>query len=176
VRKPREVAVNRGMEGDPEWAATVAAEESTRELFLGTAVDERILLRPDEVERLAVLTLEAVGFTGDPPIFIFDVPDTDWRNGWYENGLGLVHLHPERITRWVVLHEMAHWLDPAAKPAVGTVVKVIHGQSFRTIHCDLVRYALCEDDLLRDEVARTLSAMYGDSKVPIATDYARPWQ
>jgi hypothetical protein len=151
-------------------------EESTRELFLGTAVDERILLRPDEVERFAALTLEAVGFTGDPPMFMFDVPDTDWRNGWYENGLGLVHLHPERITRWVVLHEMAHWLDPEARPVVGTVVEVTHGQSFRTIHHDLVRCALCEDTLLCLEAARTLSAIYDENKVPIAMDYARPWQ
>jgi hypothetical protein len=144
-------------------------------MFVGSALDERVGLLTEEVQPYATLTLEALSYMGHPPVFTFDMVDTDLRSGWRDNRQGLIHLHPERITRWVILHEMAHWLDPEAHSVAGTVVKVTHGQSFRTMHWDLVRSGLCEDAFLREEAARTLTTIYLENKVPIATDYARPW-
>jgi hypothetical protein len=46
-----------------------------------------------------------------------------------------IRLHPDRMTRWVVLHEMAHWLDPTARSIV------TQGERFRTNHVELLRAA-----------------------------------
>ena len=75
----------------------------------------------------------------------------------------VIHLHPNRITRWVVLHEMAHWLDPGSQTAV------THGPQFRAAHVALVRAAFGQDPPFgEDSAADVLAAEYLAAGVPFS--------
>ncbi len=64
-----------------------------------------------EAEAFALDVLARAGWCGDAvPVFVFDVAADDWRAGWCDGSA--IHLHSQLARRWVVLHELAHWLRP----------------------------------------------------------------
>jgi hypothetical protein len=88
--------------------------------------------------------LSYFGFSTLPRVS-FDVADDDWRAGWFDpDG---IHLHERLVGRWVVLHELAHWLRPHVDG---------HGPQFCAVLVSLVRADLGSEvaDVLLDAYAR----------------------
>ena len=74
---------------------------------------EEVYLTPEELPGFCAGALAGAGWGGDSlPTFEFDVPDDDELAGWHEGATGVIHMHPRLLSRWHVLHELAHWLRP----------------------------------------------------------------
>jgi hypothetical protein len=70
------------------------------------------LIPPDELQSFATLVVERSGWETDPPAeFVLDVPDESEFSGWVDKA-GVIHLHPNLVRPWIVLHELAHYVDP----------------------------------------------------------------
>lgn len=83
------------------------AEENAQEEF----PDVASLSEPSAVVPFMVAALEAAEYSTDPePVVIFDVPDESDRSGYVRDGV--IHLHPKILNPWVILHELAHSIDP----------------------------------------------------------------
>ena len=81
------------------------AEDTVRDNF-----DTEPLASTDEVIPFIISALNAVGYMEGPwPIVHFDADDSDKVGLVNEDG---IHLHPELINPWILVHELAHWLDP----------------------------------------------------------------
>lgn len=86
------------------------------------------LLR-SELDGFARETLNAAGRSKvRPPTFSLDIPDDMHWMGVHRRSTRIVHLNPRKLSRWSVLHELAHWLVPFEG----------HGPVFRAVHCRLV--------------------------------------
>ena len=121
---------------DADAATVHAAEESAMELFVGYGGPRDPhgpALSRSELDAFALETLNAAYRSKvRPPTFSVDTPpDIHW-NSEHRGGNWIVHLNPSQLSRWTVLHEMAHWLVPFDG----------HGEIFRTVHCRLVGAAL----------------------------------
>ena len=121
---------------DADAAAVHAAEESAVELFVGYGWPRDPhgpQLLSSELDAFALETLDAAYQSKvRPPTFSADTPpDIHW-TGAHRGGNWIIHLNPSRLSRWTVLHEMAHCLVPFDG----------HGEIFRTVHCRLVGAAM----------------------------------
>ena len=117
-------------------AARVHAAESAMELFVGYGGPKILTDRPCCDRNWMLFALETLNAAYRskvrPPTFSVDTPpDIHW-TGAHRGGNWIVHLNPSQLSRWTVLHEMAHWLVPFDG----------HGEVFRTVHCRLVGAAL----------------------------------
>lgn len=93
---------------DSQRSAVYGAQEcAAAEMYTDDAwVDSAAL------DTFATSVLTAVGWQADPgPVFALDVPDDSEFAGWHEGATGVIHLHPQLLSRWTVLHELAHWVD-----------------------------------------------------------------
>jgi hypothetical protein len=149
-------------ETDPDQSRAYSAQEGAEEFFSGhgTIADPMVGLEPEGVIEFARATLDLLSENArEPPNFELGMAEGDPRAGRYDFERDVIQLHPYQLNRWRVLHEMAHWFDPAAR-----LGHPGHGPRFRTIHCFLVSAAL------GDEAGGKLAEMYRIDGVPIEAD------
>jgi hypothetical protein len=150
-----------------ETRKAVLAEEAVRDKFQGhqTIADELMPFSQPEVRPLVLSTLSAVEYGGEPPVVRHEVPPDGLLAGHCAGPGSPILLNPTALTRWVVLHELAHWLDPEAPG---------HGETFRSIFVHLLRAAFGKDQF-GDSAADALTQQYEMDGVPITSDYVMPW-
>lgn len=90
-----------------------AAEELALEELYDSGSKEPEWLTPSSLAGFVQRALDTVGWeTACQPTIVLDVVDEDERSGWHEASTGVIHLHPRLLKPWIVLHELAHWVDP----------------------------------------------------------------
>jgi hypothetical protein len=88
-------------------AAEQYADEATGQL-------ERAKLAPEQLSDFAQDVLQRAGYGGAEPTFVLDVADDDDFSGRVEPD-GTIHLHPQLLDPWIIVHELAHFIDPRAE-------------------------------------------------------------
>jgi hypothetical protein len=105
-------------------------------------------IEEDQVGDFLRRALSTSGFRLADPVVAFDLDDPDaldrllesgaaglLEHDWNLHGLvknGVIHLHPGRLNKWTVLHELAHYIAPRG----------IHGPIWCRIYVDLVSGSL----------------------------------
>lgn len=98
---------------DPQRNSVYAAEELAQETLFDGGFEEPERLTPSSLTLFVRRALDAAGWedAGQPTV-VLDVADEDERAAWHEASTGVIHLHPCLLRPWIVLHELAHWVDP----------------------------------------------------------------
>lgn len=72
-------------------------------------------IAPGDVPAFLARAMTAAGYDpadGPPPVVLYDIEDESRWSGLVDDAG--IHLHPKVVRPWLLLHELAHWLDPRA--------------------------------------------------------------
>jgi hypothetical protein len=70
----------------------------------------------------------------DRPTIALDIPAGALVSGSFSETDGVIHLQAGGLDRWIILHELAHWMNPTDR----------HGEAWREQFTQLVRIAISE--------------------------------
>ncbi len=133
------------MTSTPHWNDTSArfyeAEERWREDWINCELGDDVdRLTQEEAAAFVADVLARSDFgTEDRPSIVWDVPDDSELSGRYDPADDALHLHPRIIRKSLVLHELAHWIDPRPRDGQG------HGSAFLETFTTLIGPAFGED-------------------------------
>ena len=136
--------------------AVSAAEFFTRQL--GPEVGE---VEADQAGSFLSQTLSTSGFERPSPVVVVDLDDADTvaqllepgaaellEQGWHMHGLvkdDVIHLHPQRLDKWTLLHELAHYIAPHASHGpiwcriyLQLASECLGGEASETLHSNLL--------------------------------------
>ena len=120
---------------DPQREAAERAEQETLDHCYAHGYDQGYFepekVAVNELQAFARSALIAAGLTcgNDEPTFVLDVPDVADYSAWHEGATGIIHLHPMLLNQDIILHELAHWCNPANghdAQFCGTLVELWH--------------------------------------------------
>lgn len=106
------------------------------------------VMRPEDVVPFAERTIAAAGWSGDGPpvVVVFDVDaEAEDRAGYFTLPERAIHLDPRLATPFVVLHEVAHFVDWRDEHGP-RFVAILYGLLRATYGADLAEYYLAEID------------------------------
>jgi hypothetical protein len=103
-------------------------------------------LKPHELTGYTRQTLAAFGWAGDIPTFSLSLDGMEGGVfGYHDRRTGVIHLHPEFLGVFYVLHELAHWLTRQQTAQWRSRRVPAHGPRFCRNYLGLVRAAHGQD-------------------------------
>lgn len=134
------------------------AEDVAREETADEWPDDQTSIEPDQVEEFVRRTLAAAGWSGDGcPTFSFEELDASddghELSAWTDGPANVIHVDPRTIDRWLVLHEVAHWLRPtdAHGPQYAAVLIGLIAAGIGPGPADVLQRALLQEGIDVDE-------------------------